>query len=99
MFILDIVLSILNYVLYVYSLFLVIAGVLSLVGANPYNPIVTFFRAITAPPCRYLVKRFPALLMRTGNGYLDLSPLILILVLGALMIVIQKIAFYLGIIL
>ena len=76
---------------------MVIAGVLSLVGANPMNPVVTFFRVITTPPCRMLIKKFPKLVVRTGNGFMDLSPIVLILLIACLMIIVQKVGFYLGI--
>lgn len=97
MFLIDIFLTIVYYILNMYAFCLVIAGVLSLVGANPMNPVVTFFRVITTPPCQYLVRKFPKLLVRTETGYMDLSPIALILVIGCLMIVVQKIGFYLGI--
>lgn len=98
MMIIDIFLNILYYLLHIYAICLVIAGVLSFVGANPYNPIVTFFRVITAPPCRALTQKFPKLVMQTGNGFIDLSPIVLLLILGCLMIIVQKVGFYLGII-
>ncbi len=97
MVMLDIILSISYYILKIYALCLVVAGILSFVGASPYNPIVTFFRAITAPPCRILTKRFPGLVLRTENGFIDISPVILILLLGCLMIAIEKLGFYFGI--
>jgi uncharacterized protein YggT (Ycf19 family) len=97
MLVVDICLTILYYLLNMYAICLIIAGVLSFVGASPMNPIVTFFRVITTPPCRALIRKFPKLLVRTENGFLDLSPIVLLLILGCLMIVIQKIGLYLGI--
>jgi YggT family protein len=97
MIILDIFLNILYYVLHIYAICFVIAGILSFVNASPYNPIVTFFRVVTAPPCRFLVKRYPKLMVRTDSGYMDLSPIVFLLIIGCVLIVIQKIAFYLGI--
>ncbi|MES2615444.1 MAG: YggT family protein [Bdellovibrionota bacterium] len=93
----DIFLTLAHYLLQIYSLCLVVAGVLSFVGANPNNGFVVFFRAITAPPCRMLTQKFPKLIIRTGNGFLDLSPIVLLLILGCLMIIIEKVAFYLKI--
>lgn len=78
-------------------IFLVINGVLSLVSANPANPIVGFLNAITMPPCRYLVRKYPKLLVRNQNGYFDMSPVVLILGIGCLMIVIQTVAAHLGV--
>ena len=97
MILIDIGLNILYYLLHIYALCLVIAGILSFVSANPMNPIVSFFRVITAPPCRALIRKYPKLLVRTENGYLDLSPIVLLLIIGCAMIVVQKVAFYLGI--
>lgn len=97
MIIVDIFLTILYYILHIYAICVIIAGVLSFVGANPMNPFVTFFRVITTPPCNALIKKFPKLLVRTGNGFLDLSPVVLLLILGCLMIIVQKVALYMGI--
>jgi uncharacterized protein YggT (Ycf19 family) len=94
MFFLDTFLSIAYYLIYSYTLCIVISGVLSLVGANPSNPIVGFLNAITNPPCRFLTRHFPRLLVRNNAGYIDLSPVVLILFLGCLMIVIEKIRIY-----
>lgn len=97
MIIFDILLNIIYYVLHIYVFCIIIAGVLSFVGANPYNQIVTFFRIITTPPCKMLVKKYPKLLIRTENGFIDLSPVILLLIIGCLMIIVQKVGFYMGI--
>ena len=97
MILIDIILTIVYYILQIYVICMVIAGVLSLVGANPMNPVVTFFRVITTPPCRMLIKKFPKLVVRTGNGFMDLSPIVLILLIACLMIIVQKVGFYLGI--
>ncbi|BBH53242.1 YggT family protein [Fluviispira sanaruensis] len=96
MLLIEIIFKIAYYLLYFYMLCLVITGVLSLVGANPSNPIVGFLNAITAPPCRALVKKFPKLLVRNQQGYYDLSPMVLILAVGCLMIVIQTVGSSLG---
>lgn len=97
MFLIDVVLTIAYYIIHIYAICLVIAAILSFVGANQTNPIVGFFTAITQPPCRALSRKFPKLIMRAGHGYLDLSPIVLLLALGCLMIVIEKLAYYLGI--
>lgn len=97
MILLDIFLNIVSYLLHIYGFFLVVAAVLSFVGAHPSNPIVVFFRSVTTPPCRYLVRKFPKLIISTENGYIDLSPLVLLLSIGCTIIIIQKIGYYLGI--
>jgi uncharacterized protein YggT (Ycf19 family) len=96
MILIEIFFKIAYYLLYFYMLTLIISGVLSLVGANPLNPIVGFLNAITLPPCRYITRKFPRLLVRSQQGYYDLSPVVLILSIGSLMIVIQTIAAHLG---
>lgn len=92
MIFLEILFKISYYLLYFYMLCLIITGILSLVGANPLNPIVGFLNALTSPPCRYLTRKFPKLLVRNQQGYYDLSPIVLILLVGCLMIIIQTVA-------
>ncbi len=92
----EILFKIFYYLLYFYMLCLVFSGVLSLVGANPHNPIVGFLNVLTSPPCRYLTKKFPRLLVKSAQGYYDLSPVVLILAVGCVMIVVQTIANHLG---
>ena len=97
MLLIEIILSILYYLLNFYILCVVIGGVLSLVGANPANPIVVFLNVLTRPPCRALARKFPKLLVRSEQGFLDLSPVVLVLILGCALIVLQKVALHLGI--
>lgn len=73
---------------------LIAAGICQLLGANPENPIVAFFNAITSPPCRKISSLFPKLIVRTQTGYMDMSPVVLILFLGCVMIVIGKVELY-----
>lgn len=96
MLIIEIIFKISYYLLYFYMLCLIITGVLSLVGANPANPIVGFLNALTSPPCRFLTRKFPKLLVRSQHGFFDMSPIVLILIIGCLMIVIQTVANHLG---
>jgi uncharacterized protein YggT (Ycf19 family) len=96
MILLEIIFKITYYLLYFYMLCLIITGILSLVGANPSNPLVGFLNALTSPPCRYVTKKFPKLIVRSQQGFYDLSPIVLILVVGCLMIIVQTIANHLG---
>lgn len=96
MILLEIIFKIAYYLLYFYMLCLIITGILSLVGANPSNPLVGFLNALTSPPCRYVTRKFPKLIVRNQQGFYDLSPIILILVVGCLMIIVQTVADHLG---
>ena len=96
MILLEIFLKIAYYLLYFYMLCLIVTGILSLVGANPSNPLVGFLNALTSPPCRYITRKFPRLIVRNQQGFYDLSPIVLILAVGCLMIIVQTIANHLG---
>lgn len=96
MILLEIVCKIAYYLLYFYMLCLILTGILSLVSANPSNPLVGFLNAITSPPCRYLTRKYPKLIVRSHSGFFDLSPIILILIIGCLMIIVQTVANHLG---
>ena len=69
----EILFKIFYYLLYFYMLCLVFSGVLSLVGANPHNPIVGFLNVLTSPPCRYLTKKFPKPIFY-GPDFLTFDP-------------------------
>jgi len=60
---------------------LVVIGrvIISWVNADPYNPLVRAINSLSEPPTR-LIKRF----IKTEFGGLDLSPLILLLLIGFL---------------
>ncbi|MBX9837740.1 YggT family protein [Silvanigrella sp.] len=96
MILIEIVFKIAYYLLYFYMLCLIITGILSLVGANPSNPLVGFLNALTSPPCRCITRKFPKLIVRSQHGFYDLSPIVLILIVGCLMIIVQTVANHLG---
>jgi uncharacterized protein YggT (Ycf19 family) len=80
------VLSGLNYLLG-FFLFLLFANmILSFVHADANNGIVRFVQAICEPPCRMIRRRFPGLVIRSGGAMIDLSPMIVMLGIGALRI-------------
>ena len=60
---------------------LVIIGrvIVSWVNADPYNPLVRAINSLAEPPTRF-IRRY----IRTDFGGIDLSPLILLLVIGFL---------------
>ena len=96
MFILDISLSILYYVLYFYSFCLLAMSVCHFAGLNRSNPFVGFLDMITLPPCRFFARKFPRLIIdHNGNRY-DLSPIAVLLTIGIILIIIQKISLHLG---
>lgn len=51
------------------------AVVVSWVGADPYNPIVRFLRTMVDPPCGWIRRRFPFVVV---GGFVDLSPIALL---------------------
>jgi YggT family protein len=60
---------------WLYRWIVLIAVVISWVGADPWNPIVRFFRTMVDPPCDWIRRRFPFVVV---GGALDLSPIALI---------------------
>lgn len=67
--------AVLDHILGFYILLLFAAMILRLVRADPYNPFVRGLYALTDPPGRWLTRRFPGLMVHTGNGaYMDFGP-------------------------
>lgn len=60
-------------VLTVYIWIVIVRALVSWVGADPYNPIVTFLRRVT-DPVLFQIRRFVPLI-----GPVDISPVVLIL--------------------
>lgn len=60
---------------WIYFWIVVISVVMSWVRADPWNPIVRFFRTMTEPPCDWIRRKFPFVVV----GMIDLSPIVLIL--------------------
>lgn len=97
MFVIDLILSLAYYLLSFYVLCLFVRGILNLVGADPNNPITAVLAAISDPPCRWLVRKYPKLIMRNSNGgEYDLSLLVLLLLSGCGLVIIKKVSIYLG---
>ena len=62
--------------------------------ADPNNGVVRFINAICEPPCRYLLRKFPKLMLQSSGGYIDLSPLALMLGIGCVRILLEYIHNY-----
>ena len=96
MILIDIILSLLKFLLTIYMLCIVITGILNLIGTNPDNQIFSVLKALIDPPCMALKKKFPKLLVKNqyGDSYYDLSPIILIVIIGCILIIINKVMYY-----
>ncbi len=64
--------DVLSQAMQLYMLAVFVAVVINLVGADPLNPIVKFFRRITEPLFQWIRRRLPFVVV----GEFDLSPLI-----------------------
>jgi len=73
--------GIISSLVYSYIILIIISAVLSFVQVNPYNPIVQVINRLTEPPLNFLRKKFPFLVI----GGIDLSPIVVIFGLQALM--------------
>ena len=63
---------ILDRVLWLYSMVMLVAVLLTWVNPDPYNPIVRFLRAATEPVFGWIRRRLPFAVL----GMLDLSPML-----------------------
>lgn len=75
-----------SYILGIYLFLLFANMILSFVRADPGNGVVRFVNAICEPPCRALRSRFPGLIISSGGGAVDLSPMIVMLGIGVVRI-------------
>jgi len=64
-------------ILWLYSLVVFIAVMISWVSPDPFNPVVQFLRSVTQPAFDWIRRRLPFAVV----GMLDLSPMILLLIL------------------
>ena len=84
--------TILDKVLWLYSIVIMIAVLISWVSPDPFNPIVQFLRSVTEPVFAWIRRRFPFAVI----GMLDLSPLVAFLGIQLLQMVIVRSLFELG---
>lgn len=73
--ILNAIAVILGHVLWLYSLVVMVAVLITWVNPDPFNPIVSALRAMTDPVLHWIRRRVPFAVV----GMLDLSPVILLL--------------------
>ncbi len=84
-----------NYVLGIYLFILFVHIALNFVRADPSNVIVSFISAITEPPCRFLLRKFPKLLINSRAGAVDLSPMVLMVGIACVRILLDYLHQYL----
>lgn len=79
--------AIIDNLLGLYLILLFIALILKMVRADSYNVIVRGIYVITDPPCRWISKKFPRLIVSAGDGnYIDLGPTVLMVLIGCIRI-------------
>lgn len=96
MLLIDILLNVLYYVINVYTFCVVAVTILNLFSVNPTHPAIGFLNAMVTPPCRMLARKFPKLLVRNEDKFYDLSPMALIVLLGCLLVILDKVIIYLS---
>ena len=83
--------TILDKVLWLYSLVIMIAVLISWGSPDPFNPLVQFLRFVTEPLFVW-VRRLPFAVM----GMIDLSPLVVLLLIQLLQMVVVRSLFEFG---
>ena len=83
---------ILGKVLWLYSLVIMIAVLISWISPDPFNPIVQFLRSVTEPIFAWVRKRLPF----TVVGMVDLSPLVVLLIIQLLQMAVVRSLFEYG---
>ena len=78
--------TILDKVLWLYSIVITIAVLISWVSPDPYNSIVQFLRAVTEPVFGWIRRRLPFAVV----GMIDLSPLVALLLIQLIQMVIVR---------
>jgi YggT family protein len=78
--------TILDKVLWLYSLVIIVAVLVSWVSPDPFNPIVQVLRSATEPLFAWVRRRLPFAVM----GMLDLSPLIVLIGIQLLQMVVVR---------
>jgi len=84
--------TILDKVLWAYSIVIMVAILMSWVSPDPFNPIVQFLRSITDPVFGWVRRRLPFAVV----GMMDLSPIIVLVVIQLLQMVVVRSLFDLG---
>ena len=84
--------TILDKVLWLYSIVIMIAVLISWVSPDPFNPIVQFLRSVTEPLFAWVRRRIPFAVV----GMIDLSPLVVFLIIRLLQMVVVRSLFEFG---
>ena len=92
MLIITILLTLIYYISFLYAVLIITYGISSLVKVDKKNQFYIVLNLLIAPPCNLLKKRFPSLVIDKADQKIDLSPLVLLVLLGCIMLIIQKIA-------
>lgn len=83
---------ILDKVLWLYSMVIMIAVLISWVSPDPFNPIVQTLRAVTDPLYAWVRRWLPFVVV----GMIDLSPLVVLLLIQVLQMVVVRSLFDFG---
>lgn len=83
---------ILDKVLWLYSIVVAVAVLVSWVSPDPFNPIVRFLRSVTEPIFGWVRRRLPFAVV----GMVDLSPLVVIIAIQVLQMVAVRSLYELG---
>ena len=79
------VFAVIDYILGIYIFLLFISVILKMVRADSGNPLVRGMYALTDPPSRWLLRKFPKLYMISNDGMaMDLSPTVLMVGIGCI---------------
>lgn len=89
------VVAVVNNILTIYLIVLFAAAVLRWVRADESSGIVRTLYVITDPPARWLARKFPKLVVRSGMSVIDLSPAILMVGIGCIKILLDHLYTYL----
>ncbi len=84
--------TILDKTLWLYSLVVMIAVLISWVSPDPFSPVVQFLRSVTEPVFAWVRKRIPFAVI----GMIDLSPLVVLVIIQLLQMVVVRSLFEYG---
>ena len=84
--------TILDKTLWLYSLVVMIAVLISWVSPDPFSPVVQFLRSVTEPVFAWVRKRIPFAVI----GMIDLSPLVVLVIIQLLQTVVVRSLFEYG---
>ena len=84
--------TILEKVLWLYSIVIMIAVLISWVSPDPFNPVVQFLRSVTEPLFAWIRRRLPFAVV----GMIDLSPLVALLIIQLLQMAVVRSLFEFG---